>query len=152
MNHIFLIGNLTRDTEQSVTPNGVPLCRFTIAVNRQFKNADGEQVTDFFPIIAWRKTAELCGKYLSKGKKVAVVGELQNRSYEDKEGIKRYVTEIVASEVEFLSAQSNGLEADSTPSNKPEQAKYEAPPSRPPKQDSFQATLEMIDADDDMPF
>jgi single-strand DNA-binding protein len=152
MNNFFCIGNLTRDVEAQVTPSGVPVTRFSIAVNRRAKSQDGERQTDFFTVVTWRGLAETCGKFLSKGKKVAVVGELQNRSYEDKDGNKRYVTEIVASEVEFLSTQANGLEADSTPSNKPEQAKYEAPPSRPPKQDSFQATLEMIDADDDMPF
>lgn len=103
MNKVFLIGNLTRDPELRTTPSGVGVCSFSIAVNRKFQGKTGEKKTDYFDIITWRSLAELCGKYLSKGRKVAVVGELQNRSYETKDGTKRYVTEILASEVEFLS-------------------------------------------------
>jgi len=103
MNKSFLIGNLTKDPELRSTQSGKAVATFTIAVNRRFKGQDGERQTDFFPVIAWNQLGEMCGKYLTKGKKVAVVGELQTRSYEDKQGVKRYVTEIVADEVEFLS-------------------------------------------------
>ncbi len=102
MNKVILIGNLTRDPELSETPNGVAVCRFSIAVSRDYSNSDGTRETDFFNVTVWRGRAEVCGKYLRKGNKVAVVGSLQNRSYEDKDGIKRNVTDIVASEVEFL--------------------------------------------------
>lgn len=102
MNKVILIGNLTRDPELSETPNGVAVCRFSIAVSRDYSSSDGTRETDFFNITVWRGRAEVCGKYLRKGNKVAVVGNLQNRSYEDKDGIKRNVTDIVASEVEFL--------------------------------------------------
>ena len=102
MNKVILIGNLTRDPELSETPNGVAVCRFSIAVSRDYSNSDGTRETDFFNVTVWRGRAEVCGKYLIKGNKVAVVGSLQNRSYEDKDGIKRNVTDIVASEVEFL--------------------------------------------------
>ncbi len=102
MNKVILIGNLTRDPELSETPNGVAVCRFSIAVSRDYSSSDGTRETDFFNITVWRGRAEVCGKYLRKGNKVAVVGSLQNRSYEDKDGIKRNVTDIVASEVEFL--------------------------------------------------
>lgn len=102
MNKVILIGNLTRDPELSETPNGVAFCRFSIAVSRDYSNSDGTRETDFFNVTVWRGRAEVCGKYLRKGNKVAVVGSLQNRSYEDKDGIKRNVTDIVASEVEFL--------------------------------------------------
>ncbi|HCY51677.1 MAG TPA: single-stranded DNA-binding protein [Clostridiales bacterium] len=102
MNKVILIGNLTRDPELSETPNGVAVCRFSIAVSRDYSSSDGTRETDFFNVTVWRGRAEVCGKYLRKGNKVAVVGSLQNRSYEDKDGIKRNVTDIVASEVEFL--------------------------------------------------
>ena len=102
MNKVILIGNLTRDPELSETPSGVAVCRFSIAVSRDYAGQDGNRETDFFNITVWRGRAENCGKYLKKGNKVAVVGSLQNRSYDDKDGNKRYVTDIVASEVEFL--------------------------------------------------
>ena len=79
-------------------------CRFTIAVNRSYTNASGEREADFINIVTWRGLADNCAKYLSKGRKVCVVGQLQNRTYDDKEGNKRYVSEIVADDVEFINA------------------------------------------------
>ena len=110
MNHIMLIGNLTHDPELKTTASGVATCGLRIAVNRRFKDKNGETVTDFIPVVTWRKTAELCAEYLSKGRKVAIVGELQTRSYEAKDGTKRTVTEVVADEVEFLTPKSEGNE------------------------------------------
>ena len=107
MNKVFLIGNLTRDPELTETPSGVSVCRFSIAVSRDFSNADGERETDFFNITVWRNKAETCAKYLKKGNKVAIVGSLQNRSYEDKDGVKRTVTDIIANEVEFLTPKQS---------------------------------------------
>ena len=106
MNKVILIGNLTRDPELTETPSGVAVCRFSTAVSREYANADGARETDFFNITVWRGRAENCGKYLKKGNKVAVVGSLQNRSYEDKDGIKRNVTDVVANEVEFLTPKN----------------------------------------------
>ena len=106
MNKVYLIGNLTRDPELSETTSGIPFCRFSIAVNRTFANADGNREADFFNITVWRTQAENCSKFLKKGSKVAVVGSLQNHSYEDKDGVKRTLTDIVASEIEFLSTGS----------------------------------------------
>ena len=114
MNKVILVGNLTRDPELSETPSGVAVCRFAIAVSRDYANADGNRETDFFNITVWRGRAENCGKYLKKGSKVAVVGSLQNRSYEDKDGIKRNVTDVVANEVEFLSPKGQGEEGDTS--------------------------------------
>jgi single-strand DNA-binding protein len=108
MNKCILIGNLTKDPELSTTSNGIAVCRFSIAVGRRFANAGGERETDFFNIIVWRTQAENCGRYLKKGSKVAIVGSLQNRNYEDKDGNKRTVTDIVANEVEFLSSKASG--------------------------------------------
>ena len=105
MNKIVLIGNLTNDPESRATPSGVSVCSFTIAVNRRFPGADGQKQTDFFRIQAWRQLAEVCAKYLSKGKKVAVLGELQARQYDGKDGQKRMSLDVSADEVEFLSAK-----------------------------------------------
>ncbi len=112
MNKVYLIGNLTRDPELSETSSGIAFCRFSIAVNRTFANADGNREADFFNITVWRNQAENCSKFLKKGSKVAVVGSLQNHSYEDKDGIKRTLTDIVASEIEFLSTGNRSDEVE----------------------------------------
>lgn len=108
MNKVILIGNLSKDPELSTTTSGISVCKFDIAVQRRFET-NGERETDFFKIIAWRGLADNCSKFLSKGKKAAVVGSIQNRSYDDKYGVKRYVTEIVADEVEFLSPKQGEI-------------------------------------------
>jgi single-strand DNA-binding protein len=108
MNKLFLIGNLTRDPEMSETATGVAFCRLGIAVNRPYQGSDGERTTDFFNVTVWRTHAENCGRYLKKGSKVAIVESLQNRQYEDKDGNKRQVTDIIANEVEFLSVRAQG--------------------------------------------
>ena len=115
MNKVILIGNLTRDPELSETPSGLAVCRFSIAVSRDYASSDGTRETDFFNITVWRGRAENCGKYLKKGNKVAVVGSLQTRSYEDKDGIKRNVTDIIASEVEFLTPKTAQGETEEVP-------------------------------------
>ncbi len=115
MNKVILVGNLTRDPELTETPSGVAVCRFAIAVSRDYASADGTRETDFFNITVWRGRAENCGKYLKKGNKVAVVGSLQTRSYEDKDGIKRSVTDIIANEVEFLTPKSTQVDEGDAP-------------------------------------
>lgn len=112
MNKIILIGNLTRDPEMRATSNGVTVCSFTIAVNRRFAQQGGERVTDFFRINAWRQMGESCGKYLAKGRKVAVTGELQPRSYVDRNGETRFALDVNASEVEFLTPRGTGGQAE----------------------------------------
>ena len=102
MNQIILIGNLTKSPELTTTQNGINVCRFGMAVRRSFPNVDGEYETDFFNIVAWRNLAERCAKYLEKGKKVAVSGPLQMRSYEV-DGEKRVTSEVIANDVQFLS-------------------------------------------------
>ena len=114
MNKVYLIGNLTRDPEMRSTSSGISVCNFSIAVNRRFKNAQtGQQETDFFNIVAWRQLAELCGRYLAKGRKVAVFGSIQTRSYEAQDGSKRTAFDIVADEVEFLSSANAGSASSS---------------------------------------
>ncbi len=103
LNQIVLIGRLTRDPELRYTPgNGVPVATFTLAVDRPFTNQQGERETDFINIVTWRKLAENCANFLKKGSLSAVTGRLQVRSYDDSQGIRRKVAEVVADDVRFL--------------------------------------------------
>ena len=119
MNRFFAIGRLTKDPEKRTTQNGTSVWTFTLAVNRRYKNANGERETDFFPVVCWRQVADLSAQYLSKGKQVAIAGEIQMRSYE-KDGQKRYVTEVVADEVQFLSPRGDGVERGRGTTQEPE--------------------------------
>ena len=102
LNNIVLIGRLTRDPElRYTTSNGTAVATFTLAVNRRFKG-DGGQEADFVPVVVWRKQAENCAQYIGKGSLVAVEGRLQIRPYEDKEGKRRTIAEVVANSVQFL--------------------------------------------------
>lgn len=102
MNSIDIIGNLVRDPESRTTPNGDTICTFTVASDRRFMT-NGEKVTDFFRVNVWRKLGETCQKWLAKGKKVWVRGELQARQYDTKDGETRMSLDIDADRVEFLS-------------------------------------------------
>jgi single-strand DNA-binding protein len=103
LNQVVLIGRLTRDPELRYTPgNGVPVASFTLAVDRPFTNQQGEREADFINIVTWRKLAENCANYLQKGSLAAVTGRLQIRSYEDNQGVRRKVAEVVADNVRFL--------------------------------------------------
>ena len=116
MNKIVLIGNLTHDPEVRSTPNGVTVCSFTIAVNRRFASGSGgERPTDFFRINAWRQLGETCARYLAKGRKVAVVGELQARTYDGKDGTVRMSLDVQADEVEFLSPKDKADQTHDAP-------------------------------------
>lgn len=114
MQKIFLTGNLTHDPEVRSTPNGITVASFTIAVDRRFKDANGEKKTDFFRINAWKTLGDHCARYLAKGRKVAVVGELQARTYEAKDGTTRMSLDVQADEVEFISAKPKE-DAEPTP-------------------------------------
>ena len=110
MNKVMIIGNVTRDPELKSTQSGMSVCTFNVAVSRKLtaeQKQAGAQGADFFNVVAWRGTADACAKYLSKGKKAAVSGRLQTRSYEAADGSKRNVTEIVAEEIEFLSSRED---------------------------------------------
>ena len=102
MNKVVLIGRLTKDVEVRYTTNEKVVAMFSLAVNREFKNQKGEYEADFFNIVMWGKPAELAGNTLKKGSKIAIDGRIQNRSYEAKDGTKRYITEIVANGFEYL--------------------------------------------------
>ena len=105
MNKAILIGNLASDVESRTTSSGIPTCTFRVATQRRVANKDGVREADFHTIVCWRGLAENCARYLIKGNKVAVEGQIQNRSYDAQDGSKRYVTEIVADNVEFLTAK-----------------------------------------------
>lgn len=127
MNKIHIIGNVTRDPEVKQTGSGVAICNFSVAVNRRFKNPQtGQTETDFFSVTAFRQLAELCGKYLAKGRKVAVVGSMQSRSYEAQDGSKRTVWDLVADEVEFLSTGEKNAENSREAAMKSAKEKVEA--------------------------
>ena len=144
MNKAILIGNLANDPESRTTQSGIAQCTFRLAVNRRYTNQQGVRETDFLQIVCWRQTAELCARYLSKGRKVAVEGSIQTRSYDAQDGTKRYVTEIIADNVEFVGpreegARSGGYDAPAAPAPAP---KPQAP-----------ASSDTIDFDDDeLPF
>lgn len=123
MNKVIEIGNLVRDPELAQTPSGTAVCKMTIAVNRNYTNASGEREADFFSVVAWRGLAENCAKYLSKGKKIAVCGQLQTRNYDDRDGNKRYVTEIIADDVEFLTPLSEDSAQPPQPAEPPQKKK-----------------------------
>ena len=110
MNKAILIGRLTRDPEVRYTQSGVAVCIFTLAVDRRFARRDandGQPTADFIPIVTWRKLAEICGNNLIKGRRISVEGRIQVRNYEAQDGSKRYVTEIVADEIEFLDSRNS---------------------------------------------
>jgi single-strand DNA-binding protein len=103
MNRCVILGNLTRDPELKTTTSGKSVCNFTIAVSRRFAGPGGEREADFIPVVVWGKQAENCAKYLKKGSQCSVAGAIQVRNYEANDGSRRYVTEVVADEVQFLS-------------------------------------------------
>lgn len=143
MNKAILIGNLTRDPEMRTGASGVPVCTFTLAINRRFANKQGVREADFINIVTFKQKAELCARYLTKGRKVAVEGVIQTRSYDAQDGTKRHVTEVVADEVEFIGgAGGPGGRADDAPPPPPEPDDYQGKSAQP-----------FADADDDeLPF
>ena len=114
MNRVNLIGRLTKDPELRFTPGtGMAVSTFTIAVDRR-ANKDGKKEADFIPIVVWGKQGENVANYMSKGRLIGISGRIQTRNYEGKDGIRRYVTEIVADEVQFLDYKKNSSNADAT--------------------------------------
>lgn len=108
MNSVFLMGRLTADPDLKSTTNGNSVCSFTIAVDRKYKNANGEREADFIRCQAWRATAENISKYFGKGSKIAVTGRLQARSWEDNDGKRQYATEVVVEGFEFCESKREG--------------------------------------------
>ncbi len=139
MNKVILIGNLTRDPELQTTNSGKSVCRFALAVQRRFSNADGGRDADFFNITVWGIPGENCHKYLKKGSKCGVTGRIQISTYDAADGSKRTSVDIIAEEIDFISPRNNdGGESYSAPSE-----------NKPAKKET--AELEEID-DDSLPF
>ena len=111
MNKVILIGRLVKDPEMRYTQSGKGVCSFVLAVDRRFSK-EGQQTADFIPIVAWNKLAEIVGDNLTKGRRISVEGRMQVRSYDAQDGTKRYVTEVIADEVEFLDSKRDGQARD----------------------------------------
>ena len=117
MNKVILIGRLTRDPELRTIASGNATTSFTVAVNRNITNQNGEREADFINCVAWRKQAENVAKYCTKGSQVAVEGRIQTRNYDAQDGTKRYVTEVIADNVTFLSSRAGGSQIPESSSN-----------------------------------
>lgn len=111
MNKVILIGRLVKDPEMRYTQSGKGVCSFNLAVDRRFSK-EGQQTADFIPIVAWNKLAEIVGDNLTKGRRISVEGRMQVRNYDAQDGTKRYVTEVIADEVEFLDSKRDGQARD----------------------------------------
>ena len=131
MNRVILVGNLAADPESRTTQSGIAQCTLRIAVQRRFANQQGVREADFFTVICWRQTAEFCSRYLSKGRKIAVEGSLQTRSYDAQDGSKRYVTEVIADNVEFCDSRPSEGGHARTDNPPPPPAPAPRPCSRP---------------------
>ena len=161
MNKVVLIGRLVRDPELRYTGNNLPVATFSIAVNRNFSNQAGEREADFINIVVWRKQAENCKNYLTQGSQVAIEGRIQTRNYDDQNGQRRYITEVVADNVEFLgsrnsSTNSNNMNSSASSNAGPTPYDFGAAPE-PKGTDidsnpyaDFGASIEI--SDDELPF
>jgi single-strand DNA-binding protein len=154
VNKVILVGNLGKDPELRYTASGTAVANFSLATTERYRDRDGnnQEKTEWHNIVAWRQLAEICGKYLSKGRQVYIEGKIQTRSYEDRDGNRRYVTEIVADQMQMLGRAGDDNsggggyqrreqrpERQERPAgnNQPQQNQYEEPPFNP---------------DDDIPF
>lgn len=127
MNRIVLLGRLTRDPEVRYTTTGKVVCQFTLAVDRPFANQEGQREADFIPVVIWGKQAETCGNSLTKGQRVLVEGRLQIRSYDGKDGQKRWVAETIADRFEFIERRGDFAARGSAPAAAREQSAQGAP-------------------------
>ncbi len=142
MNKIYLIGNLTRDPELVETASGVQRCRFSIAVNRNYRSADGERQADFFNCTAWRGLAETIARYTKKGTKVCVVGSVEMREYEDNTGARRTAVDVMVQDFEILTPKAE--DGSSFDAAEPAPRTTAAPRRKP--------QLQPMDDDGDIPF
>ena len=163
MNKVVLIGRLTRDPELRYTGNNTPVASFSLAVNRNYSNQQGEREADFINIVVWRKQAENVKNYLTQGSQVAIDGRLQTRTYDDQNGQRRYITEVIADNVEFLGSRnssnnSNNMNNTSSAATNAGPTPYDfADNARPKGTDvdsnpfaDFGANIEI--SDDELPF
>ena len=157
MNKVILIGRLTRDPELRYTSSNVATASFSVAVDRNFTNQNGEREADFINIVVWRKQAENCKNYLTKGSQVAIEGRIQTRNYDDKDGKKVYVTEVLATNISFLDSKgtnNGGGSFDNLPEPPMnEEASFESKDTVSVDTDPFEAFGDSIEiSDNDLPF
>ena len=143
-NKAMIGGRLTSNVELKQTPSGVATCSFSVAVNRKYQK-DGERQADFINCIAWRGTAEFISKYFGKGSSIFVVGEIQNRTWTDKDGNKRYATEIIVDEANFVDGKGENASSDGANGG---QANTYMPEAYAPTQGNY----EVVEDGDDLPF
>ena len=153
MNKVILIGRLTKDPEIRYTAgNNTAVCQFTVAVDRRFKS-ENQPTADFIPIVAWRQTAEFVSKYFTKGSRIALVGQIQTRSWDDTEGKKHYVTEVIADEVKFCESkkqEGNYQQGMTPPPPVPPQTQQAAQQTK--NESGFTDGYFPLDDDGDVPF
>lgn len=147
LNRVILIGRLTRDPELRYTPSGVATTSFTLAVDRQFKTG-GEKEADFIPVVTWRQLAETCANYLRKGRLTAIEGRIQVRNYDNNEGKRVYVTEVIADNVRFLERGEGGQQLERM-EDQPEDTNRQ---QKPGNFDPFADGKPIDISDDDLPF
>ena len=157
VNKAILVGNLGKDPELRYTPSGTAVCTFSLATTDRFKNKQGEQQdrTEWHNIVVWAGLAEICGKYLTKGKQVYIEGRIQNRSYDDRDGNKRYISEVVANEMQMLSRsgeQGGGSGGGSSYSNDNNNNNSGGRPNSPAENFSSAPQEPPFNPDDDIPF
>ncbi|MCD8825398.1 single-stranded DNA-binding protein [Staphylococcus gallinarum] len=152
INRAILVGRLTKDPEFRTTPSGISIANFTLAVNRTFTNAQGEREADFINCVVFKKQAENVNNYLSKGKLAGVDGRVQSRSYENQQGQRVFVTEVVVDSVQFLEPKNNGQTQNNSQNNY--QGQQAPTNNQPPVGDNpFANANGPIDIqDDDLPF
>ena len=137
INSVNLVGRLTRDVELRVSQSNVTVATFTLAVNRSFKSANGEREADFINCVAFKKTAEILNQYAGKGSQIGVTGSIQTRNYENKEGQRVYVTEVIANNIALLDSKgsnnaSDGQQSQARPNtNQAQQTRSQAPDENP---------------------
>lgn len=157
INRVVLVGRLTKDPELRYTPNGVAACSFTLAVNRTFSNSQGEREADFINVVTWRKQAENSANYLKKGSLAGIEGRIQTRSYENNEGKRIYVTEVIADSVQFLEPkrdnQESSYQRETPPASSNRQSNSNAGSySRGQQYDDGYSGQGGVVTDDDLPF
>lgn len=151
VNKVILVGNLGKDPDLRYTPSGAAVATFSLATSERFKGKDGQMQdrTEWHNIVVWNKLAEICGKYLHKGKQIYIEGRIQTRSYDDKEGNKRYITEIVAEEMQMLGRAGEESAGSARGEARPARQRETARESTPAYEDFADPPF---NPDDDIPF
>lgn len=151
MNKVQLVGRLTKDPEIKNTAAQVNFCNFTVAVDRRFKDQNGQRQADFINCVAWRQTADFIGKYFRKGSRIAICGTIQTRKFDDQNGVTRYVTEVIAEEAEFVESLNQSAPAPAPAAPEPPKTDTSKILERIQEQKTFEEELEKLD-DLDLPF